>query len=112
MASRELNIPQSYIHLSETSTVTVPNASFTAASMGADINGKAVQVTFSSQLLSDGAGGDLVPPLLLWKMKLSPREVKWLIAEHSANYLRSQDSKSSFLGLPSGALSAVLGCFS
>ncbi|XP_044097196.1 aldehyde oxidase 4-like isoform X2 [Neovison vison] len=43
MASRELNIPQSYIHLSETSTVTVPNASFTAASMGTDINGKAVQ---------------------------------------------------------------------
>uniref|UniRef100_A0A8C0N417 Aldehyde oxidase n=1 Tax=Canis lupus familiaris TaxID=9615 RepID=A0A8C0N417_CANLF len=43
VASRELNIPQSYIHLSETSTVTVPNASFTAASMGADINGKAVQ---------------------------------------------------------------------
>ncbi|XP_025743090.2 aldehyde oxidase 4-like [Callorhinus ursinus] len=43
VASRELNIPQSYIHLSETSTVTVPNASFTAASMGTDINGKAVQ---------------------------------------------------------------------
>nr|XP_055201143.1 aldehyde oxidase 4-like isoform X3 [Nyctereutes procyonoides] len=43
VASRELNIPQSYIHLSETSTITVPNASFTAASMGADINGKAVQ---------------------------------------------------------------------
>ncbi|XP_032210256.1 aldehyde oxidase 4-like isoform X4 [Mustela erminea] len=43
VASRELNIPQSYIHLSETSTVTVPNSSFTAASMGTDINGKAVQ---------------------------------------------------------------------
>ncbi|XP_032716013.1 aldehyde oxidase 4-like isoform X3 [Lontra canadensis] len=43
VASRELNIPRSYIHLSETSTVTVPNASFTAASMGTDINGKAVQ---------------------------------------------------------------------
>uniref|UniRef100_A0A2K6GUA9 aldehyde oxidase n=1 Tax=Propithecus coquereli TaxID=379532 RepID=A0A2K6GUA9_PROCO len=44
VASRELNIPQSYIHLSETSTVTVPNAVFTAGSMGTDINGKAVQL--------------------------------------------------------------------
>ncbi|XP_070462904.1 aldehyde oxidase 4 isoform X7 [Equus przewalskii] len=43
VASRELNIPQSYIHLSETSTVTVPNTFFTAGSMGTDINGKAVQ---------------------------------------------------------------------
>ncbi|XP_059558677.1 aldehyde oxidase 4-like [Myotis daubentonii] len=43
VASRELNIPVSYIHLSETSTVTVPNASLTAASMGTDINGRAVQ---------------------------------------------------------------------
>uniref|UniRef100_A0A8C3WD62 FAD-binding PCMH-type domain-containing protein n=1 Tax=Catagonus wagneri TaxID=51154 RepID=A0A8C3WD62_9CETA len=43
VASRELNIPESYIHLSETSTVTVPNALFTAGSMGTDINGKAVQ---------------------------------------------------------------------
>lgn len=44
VASRELNIPVSYIHVSETSTVTVPNASFTAGSIGTDINGKAVQV--------------------------------------------------------------------
>ncbi|XP_073927459.1 aldehyde oxidase 4 isoform X2 [Castor canadensis] len=44
VASRELNIPQSYIHLSETSTITVPNAIFTAGSMGTDINGKAVQI--------------------------------------------------------------------
>ncbi|NP_001265709.1 aldehyde oxidase 4 [Cavia porcellus] len=43
VASRELGIPTSYIHLSETSTVTVPNAVFTAGSMGTDINGKAVQ---------------------------------------------------------------------
>ncbi|MEJ1271923.1 xanthine dehydrogenase [Cricetulus griseus] len=43
VASRELNIPQSYVHLSETSTVSVPNAVFTAGSMGTDINGKAVQ---------------------------------------------------------------------
>ncbi|NP_001305103.1 aldehyde oxidase 4 [Macaca mulatta] len=42
-ASHELNIPQSYIHLSETSTVTVPNGVFTSGSMGTDINGKAVQ---------------------------------------------------------------------
>ncbi|KAM6178132.1 aldehyde oxidase 4-like [Rhynchocyon petersi] len=43
VASRELNIPSSYIHTSETSTVTVPNAVFTAGSMSTDINGKAVQ---------------------------------------------------------------------
>ncbi|XP_004701798.2 aldehyde oxidase 4 [Echinops telfairi] len=43
VASRELNIPQSYIYTSETSTETVPNAVFTAGSMGTDINGKAVQ---------------------------------------------------------------------
>ncbi|KAM6174712.1 LOW QUALITY PROTEIN: aldehyde oxidase 4-like [Erethizon dorsatum] len=43
VASRELGVPMSYIHLSETSTVTVPNAIFTAGSMGTDINGKAMQ---------------------------------------------------------------------
>ncbi|XP_036109228.1 aldehyde oxidase 4-like [Molossus molossus] len=43
VASRELNIPPSYIHLSETSTVTVPNSYFTAGSLGTDVNGKAVQ---------------------------------------------------------------------
>ncbi|XP_037377774.1 aldehyde oxidase 4-like [Talpa occidentalis] len=43
VASRELNIPTSYIHLSETSTDTVPNPVFTAGSMGTDIFGKAVQ---------------------------------------------------------------------
>ncbi|KAM9038260.1 aldehyde oxidase 4-like isoform 1-T2 [Sarcophilus harrisii] len=43
VASRELKIPSSYIHVSETSTTTVPNATYTAGSMGTDINGKAVQ---------------------------------------------------------------------
>ncbi|XP_069851953.1 aldehyde oxidase 4-like [Dipodomys merriami] len=43
VASRELNIPSSYIHLSETNTTTVPNALFTAGSMGTDVNGRAVQ---------------------------------------------------------------------
>ncbi|KAB1279436.1 Aldehyde oxidase 4 [Camelus dromedarius] len=50
VASRELNIPESYIHLSETSTITVPNAIFTAGSLGTDIYGRAVQVTFLSFL--------------------------------------------------------------
>lgn len=50
VASRELNIPQSYVHLSETSTITVPNAVFTAGSLGTDVNGKAVQVIFLSFL--------------------------------------------------------------
>ncbi|XP_015986617.2 aldehyde oxidase 4 isoform X2 [Rousettus aegyptiacus] len=43
VASRELNIPLSYIHLPETSTITVPNTVRTAGSMGTDINGRAVQ---------------------------------------------------------------------
>ncbi|XP_043849522.1 aldehyde oxidase 4-like [Dromiciops gliroides] len=43
VASRELKIPSSYIYLFETSTTTVPNASYTAGSMGTDINGRAVQ---------------------------------------------------------------------
>ncbi|XP_072468932.1 aldehyde oxidase 4-like isoform X1 [Notamacropus eugenii] len=43
VASRELKIPSSYIHLSETSTTTVPNARYTAGSMATDINGRAVQ---------------------------------------------------------------------
>uniref|UniRef100_A0A4X2L0X0 FAD-binding PCMH-type domain-containing protein n=1 Tax=Vombatus ursinus TaxID=29139 RepID=A0A4X2L0X0_VOMUR len=50
VASRELKIPSSYIHLSETSTTTVPNATYTAGSMGTDINGRAVQVRFLSIL--------------------------------------------------------------
>uniref|UniRef100_A0A6I8PA60 FAD-binding PCMH-type domain-containing protein n=1 Tax=Ornithorhynchus anatinus TaxID=9258 RepID=A0A6I8PA60_ORNAN len=43
VASRELNIPMSSIHLSDTNTATVPNAFFTAGSMGTDVNGRAVQ---------------------------------------------------------------------
>ncbi|XP_049743720.1 aldehyde oxidase 3-like isoform X3 [Elephas maximus indicus] len=43
VASRELKIPMSYIHLGEMNTVTVPNTIATAASTGADVNGKAVQ---------------------------------------------------------------------
>uniref|UniRef100_A0A8D2GKQ8 aldehyde oxidase n=1 Tax=Theropithecus gelada TaxID=9565 RepID=A0A8D2GKQ8_THEGE len=43
VASRELKIPMSCIHISETSTATVPNTIATAASIGADVNGRAVQ---------------------------------------------------------------------
>lgn len=46
VASRELKVPLSYIHLCETSTTTVPNALVTAGSIGSETNGKAVQVTF------------------------------------------------------------------
>uniref|UniRef100_A0A6J0V358 Xanthine dehydrogenase/oxidase n=1 Tax=Pogona vitticeps TaxID=103695 RepID=A0A6J0V358_9SAUR len=42
VASRSLGIPTSKIYISETSTNTVPNASPTAASVSADINGMAV----------------------------------------------------------------------
>lgn len=42
VASRALKIPTSKIHISETSTNTVPNTSPTAASASADLNGQAV----------------------------------------------------------------------
>ncbi|KAL7991531.1 hypothetical protein Chor_015787 [Crotalus horridus] len=43
VASHELKIPLSYIHHYERTTVTIPNAIATAGSIGADVNGKAVQ---------------------------------------------------------------------
>uniref|UniRef100_A0A8C6RV24 aldehyde oxidase n=1 Tax=Nannospalax galili TaxID=1026970 RepID=A0A8C6RV24_NANGA len=43
VASHELKIPMSYMHICETSTATVPNTIATAASIGADVNGRAVQ---------------------------------------------------------------------
>ncbi|XP_075385060.1 aldehyde oxidase 2-like [Tenrec ecaudatus] len=43
VASRELKIPMSSMHVCETSTATVPNTIATAASVGSDVNGKAVQ---------------------------------------------------------------------
>ncbi|XP_052605466.1 aldehyde oxidase 3 isoform X1 [Peromyscus californicus insignis] len=43
VASRELKIPMSYIHLDEMNTVTVPNTIATGGSTGADVNGRAVQ---------------------------------------------------------------------
>ncbi|XP_042730164.1 aldehyde oxidase-like isoform X3 [Lagopus leucura] len=43
VASRELNIPMSYIHFCETSTTTVPNACASAGSAGTDVNGMAVK---------------------------------------------------------------------
>ncbi|KAM6178134.1 aldehyde oxidase 2 [Rhynchocyon petersi] len=43
VASRELKIPMSHMHICETSTATVPNTVATAASIGSDVNGKAVQ---------------------------------------------------------------------
>ncbi|XP_037705295.1 aldehyde oxidase 2 isoform X3 [Choloepus didactylus] len=43
VASRELQIPMSYMHICETSTATVPNTIATAASIGSDVNGRAVQ---------------------------------------------------------------------
>lgn len=48
VASRELNIPASLIHISETSTQCVPNTCPSAASFGTDANGMAVQVSNTS----------------------------------------------------------------
>ena len=42
VASRALKIPTSKIHITETSTNTVPNTSPTAASASADLNGQAI----------------------------------------------------------------------
>lgn len=50
IASRELGIPISYIHICETSTTSVPNTIATAATVGTDVNGMAVKV-FSIKLL-------------------------------------------------------------
>lgn len=44
VASRALGIPASKIHITETSTNTVPNTSPTAASVSSDLNGMAVYV--------------------------------------------------------------------
>ncbi|XP_069471536.1 aldehyde oxidase [Ambystoma mexicanum] len=43
VASRELGIPLSYIHLCETSTSTVPNTCASGGSCGTDVNGMAVK---------------------------------------------------------------------
>ncbi|XP_060113024.1 aldehyde oxidase 3-like [Heteronotia binoei] len=43
VASHELKIPSSYIHLSERSTIPIPNALLTAGSIGTEVNAKAVQ---------------------------------------------------------------------
>ncbi|KAM4697844.1 aldehyde oxidase-like [Rhinophrynus dorsalis] len=43
IASRELNIPMSYIYICETSTATVPNGMPSAGSIGTDVVGVAVQ---------------------------------------------------------------------
>ncbi|KAJ3065963.1 hypothetical protein HK102_007769 [Quaeritorhiza haematococci] len=43
VASQALGIPPSRVHLSETSTTTVPNTSATAASVSSDLNGMAVK---------------------------------------------------------------------
>lgn len=45
VAARSLEIPETKIHISETSTNTVPNTSATAASASSDLNGMAIKVT-------------------------------------------------------------------
>lgn len=47
VAARSLEIPETKIHISETSTNTVPNTSATAASASSDLNGMAIKVTIS-----------------------------------------------------------------
>uniref|UniRef100_A0A9L0IFY4 2Fe-2S ferredoxin-type domain-containing protein n=1 Tax=Equus asinus TaxID=9793 RepID=A0A9L0IFY4_EQUAS len=47
VASRELKVPTSHMHICETSTATVPNTIATAASIGSDVNGRAVMLARS-----------------------------------------------------------------
>ncbi len=50
VASKTLGIPCSKIHITETSTNTVPNASPTAASASSDLNGMAIYVSLMQQI--------------------------------------------------------------
>lgn len=51
VASKTLGIPCSKIHITETSTNTVPNTSPTAASASSDLNGMAIYVSLTQQIL-------------------------------------------------------------
>ena len=46
IAARSLGVSEDKIHLTETSTGTVPNATQTSASTGTDLNGHAIQVRY------------------------------------------------------------------
>uniref|UniRef100_A0A9L0KAN0 Aldehyde oxidase/xanthine dehydrogenase a/b hammerhead domain-containing protein n=1 Tax=Equus asinus TaxID=9793 RepID=A0A9L0KAN0_EQUAS len=74
VASRELKVPTSHMHICETSTATVPNTIATAASIGSDVNGRAVQV---------------LPPVCLPSLRKNP-EGTW------------EDWVSGFLSAPRG----------
>ncbi len=50
VASKTLGIPCSKIHITETSTNTVPNTSPTAASASSDLNGMAINVSLMQQI--------------------------------------------------------------
>lgn len=52
VAARSLEIPETKIHISETSTNTVPNTSATAASASSDLNGMAIKVSCTGVTIS------------------------------------------------------------
>lgn len=52
VAARSLEIPETKIHISETSTNTVPNTSATAASASSDLNGMAIKVRCTGVTIS------------------------------------------------------------
>nr|CAD7423911.1 unnamed protein product [Timema monikensis] len=64
VASRVLEIPHEYVHITETSTDKVPNTSATAASAGSDLNGMAVmpchKITCNLSSTEIGANADIV----------------------------------------------------
>ena len=71
VASRILRVPQEKIHISETSTHTVPNASPTGGSVSSDLNGMAIKVNMSEQICS-------VHDLLMAPSTLKSFHCKWI----------------------------------
>lgn len=51
VATRVLGVPLNNIYINDTSTDKVPNSSATAASVGSDINGEAVRVSWISEMV-------------------------------------------------------------
>ncbi|KAI0235298.1 Xanthine dehydrogenase/oxidase [Lamellibrachia satsuma] len=76
VASRALKIPMSNIHISESSTNTVPNATPTAASLSSDLNGIAVLVNaaYMDRVSLSTTGFYKIPDVCLydWKTNTGP----------------------------------------
>nr|CAD7263587.1 unnamed protein product [Timema shepardi] len=83
VASRVLQIPHEYVHITETSTDKVPNTSATAASAGSDLNGMAVM--FHKVWLQEGV--HLKPKLVFNPLFLNSSPV--LSLKHTLSFTNS-----------------------